>query len=99
MYTLSPNTNHLVTLSSLWDVDLQMWRNDATVTADITDNNGFPMESLSLPYVAGSNGTYKGITSGTVNYVLGQPYVITILATAGSTRRQYVLDAEGGYAC
>ena len=87
---LRPLTDDLLRISGLKNIDNtpSTFVNDATVTAVVKDAAGDVVagaDSITLSYVASSDGVYKGQVADTAAIVDGDEYtlVITIVASVG----------------
>lgn len=65
--------------------------NDATVTAVLSNAAGTTIQTITLSYVAASNGNYRGTITYGANLVMLSHYKLTVTAVSGSLRRRRVL--------
>ena len=65
--------------------------NDATVTGVLKDAAGSTIQSITLTYVAASNGNYRGTITYGANLVPLSHYKLIVTAASGSLRRQRTL--------
>lgn len=71
--------------------------NDATVTMTLKDSTGSGVSgasSLTLGYVADSNGLYQGTIPYTVSLTAGAVYTLEITGTSGSNHAFWVLSVS-----
>lgn len=83
-------------LTGLTDSITSTYVNDATVTCVLKDKcSGDTLATVTLAYVAASNGNYRGILSAAVTSTLtsGQFYVLEITSTSG-TNTDFRRDEE-----
>jgi hypothetical protein len=60
------------------------YRSDAVVTADLLDSNGATVVSgITLSYLTGSSGRYRGTIQSSVSLTAGAEYTLILLATIG----------------
>ena len=85
-------SDNRIELTGLRDPDDDSYVNDATVTAllkDDTDTTTVTSSSITLDYVAASNGNYRGSIPSTVTLVDGTSYYVRI--TASSSGRDVLI--------
>ena len=87
---LRPATDNLLRIAGLKRIDVtpSTFVNDATVTGVVKDSAGVAVvgaDSITLSYVAASDGVYEGQVSDTAAIVDGDDYTVevTIVASAG----------------
>lgn len=95
---LVQNNTQLINLIGLQDQN-NNFVNDANLTATLLDQNRTLVQqfgSVSLAYVAASNGNYQGTLTGTFEPEVGEGYILVIDGTAisGSSQFHLELDAE-----
>jgi hypothetical protein len=83
------NTNNL-DLIGLRNASNGAYVNDATVTVVVKDSTGNNVSGetwpLSMIYVSGSEGNYRGILSNSLSFSSGRNYTAEISVDAGSNR-------------
>lgn len=68
------------------------YENGATVTATLLDQNGNPvagLDGIPMPYVAGSNGIYRGQVGHDFNPTAATFYNLVITAVSGSSQLKF----------
>lgn len=77
-------SDHVVSISGLFDTVSQTFVNDATVSGALLNSSGGTVTTFSLSYVTGSNGDYRGaITSAvTSGLTLNADYTVQVTATS-----------------
>lgn len=87
-------SDNLVSLTGLFDIVSNAYVNNATVQGVLTDSAGATVTTITLTYVASSNGNYQGLLPASVTAALeiGPMYQMTITATSGST---VFIDRQG----
>jgi hypothetical protein len=82
------NTN-LLELSDTTDEITDTFINDATVVATVVDEDGVEVGGetwpLSMPYVTGSDGLYRGALDPGIEFIAGECYIARITATDGGS--------------
>lgn len=78
-------SDNLITLSSLYDIVSAAFVNNAAVSAVITDQYGATVTTVTLTYIAASDGNYQGLLPASITNTLqiGPLYTTTITATGG----------------
>ena len=91
MVAFSANTN-ILELTGLYDAVAEAYINNATVSiTTIEDEDGvavFPLSGspITMDYVTGSNGNYRGVLDSTLPFTAGVCYTAHIDADAGADR-------------
>jgi len=90
------DSDNLVTLDALYDNAAAEYVNDATVTVTLTDRAGNEVSGetwpVTLSYVAGSDGKYRGTLSDSLSLSANRRYTAKVTADggAGKARTWYV---------
>lgn len=97
---LRPLTDDLLRIDGLKNIDNtpSTFVNDATITALVRDAAGEVVvgaDSITLSYVANSDGVYKGQVPDTAAIVDGQNYVVEITIVASVGKLTIFRDARG----
>jgi hypothetical protein len=74
------NDNYIL-LEGLRDAATGEFVNDAVLTLDVMDANRLPLSGatgISMDYIAGSNGRYKGLIDDSVQTTIGTKVYVTI---------------------
>ena len=77
--------------ATVWDEQVKVWLNDATVTAVLKDSNGNAVsgaDSITFAYKSGSNGEYLGNVPDTASITDDDQYTLEILAVANAGEPQ-----------
>jgi len=80
------NSDNLIQLDALRLAADGTYVNDATVTFTLKDADEAVMtgaNTVSMPYVAGSNGRYQGTIQSTVSLAVGAKYYLEVTGTSG----------------
>jgi len=81
------DSDNLVTLDALYDNAAAAYVNDATVTVTLTDRAGNEVSGetwpVTLNYVAGSDGKYRGTLSDTLSITAYSQYTAKVIADGG----------------
>lgn len=83
MDALLIGNDHTLEVTGLRDEVLNTYINDADVTAEIKNQSGVVVASVTLAYVASSNGNYRGTIEDTTAILNGKFYTAEITADAG----------------
>ncbi len=88
---IPPDTDNRVVLDELHNSATGAWTNGATVTATLYDSSGSEVagSSITLTYVAGSNGKYVGTLPYTISTIKGAQYTIKAVAITAAGRRTF----------
>ncbi len=73
--------------------------NDAALTFSVYDATEDPLtggQSISMPYVSGSNGNYRGILPGTVGLTATTEYRVVVTGSNYNFERQGLIQATVG---
>ena len=99
---LRPGTDDLLRIAGLKRIDVtpNTFINDATVTAVVLDSAGVAVvgaESITLSYVASSDGVYDGQKADTAAIVDGDDYTVevTVIASVGKSVLSATLAVVG----
>lgn len=97
-FTLYKDNDNLVSVVGLTNVAGDAYVNDATVTlVSLTDSGGDEVSGVSWPltlsYVSGSDGNYRGVIDAAAELTAGATYTGTVTATSGTLDAQWTLRA------
>lgn len=84
-------------ISGLQDGISAAYINDATVTATLYDSAGAAVtgiNALALPYVAASNGIYRGLVPDSFDPAEGRGYRLVIAAVQGANNARWEIPAS-----
>jgi len=88
MALLYITNDNVIELDGLQNTVTEAYINDATVTVTITDKDGTEVVGetwpLAMPYVRGSDGTYRANLADTLTLTNGARYAATVTADAGA---------------
>ena len=92
MQNLWIGSDNSVSVTGLTNEVTGAYINDATATFTLCDQNGTNLvEDEPMPYVAGSNGNYRGIITDTISVSCGRDelYCVKVTIDAGPSYRDY----------
>jgi len=87
MITVFISTDNVIEWKGLQRVTDDKWVKNATVTFTLKDTDGNAItgaDGVSMPYLAGSDGTYQGTLPSTVSLTEGASYYLEVTATSSS---------------
>lgn len=81
------SNSEIIEVAGLVNEVTGLYANTAAVTVEIVDATSLAvvLASATMPYVAGSNGTYRYVTSKNLPVTVGQQLLIRITALTGAT--------------
>lgn len=86
------SNDNLVTITGLRRADAGAYLNDATVTFTVTDTEDAAVSgvaTITMSYVSGSNGNYRGTLPDEASLVEGTNYIIKITTDGGAGLKGY----------
>lgn len=88
MQVLYDGNSNIIKLNGLQNAEAETYINTATVTVTLVDLSGNPISGetwpLTMDYVSGSNGNYKGILTSGLSLTSGQEVIAQISADGGA---------------
>lgn len=89
---IPPDSDNRLILDDLQNKRTKSWINDATVTGALYDSAGALVSgsSITLDYIAGSNGRYEGTLPYTISLTEGALYTAKATAISSVGRRVFV---------
>lgn len=97
MQFLQKDSDNLIRLDRLRLATDGSYVNDATVTFTLVDIDGNDVSgatTITMAYIATSNGRYEGVLQSTVTLTEGNRYTIEVTATSGANVRFFKIDAQ-----
>jgi len=89
--TIYIDSDNLVTLDALYDSAAAAYVNDATVTVTLTDRAGNEVSGetwpVTLSYVSGSDGKYRGTLTDSLSLSANKRYTAKVTADGGAGKK------------